>query len=404
MYPSYRISNDEKDMKHTDGGEKMSPSKLYFQIDNITEENNINNEDDVRRTLEPLPYVTACLFATVLEDAITTMRILGECNNSLRVTKTMADMDELLALKFSVAPAPVSDPLQKIKPSDLERGEYKLNKLETDRNFLLNVLTSTYLDLSLKKRYQALMDYADQMIGREKYFLSLLEDETRNRTARRELNRQIRQQRVHVKSVTYDTDMAIEKLKTQVEVSVNKPLNCRKRCECQDAALHTEIQTRYVENWERSRTEQHQQNIADKESPASNTIESYKMRIDHEQRVHSEFELLTNIIINETLNKVENWMDKYDKDMEAMDLKIQIMRSDYENTLEERLKLEETLKKHANLMKEWVQFKEDREKARQYRERMFNAAVVVQAWWRGLLVRQKLGPYRVVKKKKTAKK
>ncbi|CAK1583374.1 unnamed protein product [Parnassius mnemosyne] len=330
----------------------------------------------------------ACLFATVLEDAITSMRILGECNNTLRVTKTMAAMDELLALKFSVAPAPISDPLQKIDPSDLERGEYKLNKLESDRNFLLNVLTSTYFDLSLKRRYQAINDYANQMIDRENYFFSLLEVEARNRTARRELNRQIRQQRVHVKSVTYDTDMAIEKLKTQVE----------------DAALNAEIQTRYVENWERSRTEQHQQNIADKESPPSNTIESYKMRIDHEQRVHSEFELLTNIIINETLEKVENWMNKYDKDMEAMDLKIQIMRADYENTLEERLKLEETMKKHATLMKEWLQFKEDREKARLYRERMFNAAVVVQAWWRGLLVRQKLGPYKEVKKKKTAKK
>lgn len=36
-------------------------------------------------------------------------------------------------------------------------------------------------------------------------------------------------------------------------------------------------------------------------------------------------------------------MNKYDKDMEGIDLKIQIKRSDYETTLENRIKLEETV-------------------------------------------------------------
>lgn len=58
---------------------------------------------------------------------------LAECNNGLRVTKAMADMDELLAVKFSVPPAPTVDPLAKINPKNLERAEYKLDKLEADR-------------------------------------------------------------------------------------------------------------------------------------------------------------------------------------------------------------------------------------------------------------------------------
>lgn len=36
-------------------------------------------------------------------------------------------------------------------------------------------------------------------------------------------------------------------------------------------------------------------------------------------------------------------MNKYDTDMEGIDLKIQIKRSDYETTLENRQKLEETV-------------------------------------------------------------
>lgn len=55
--------------------------------------------------------------------------------------------------------------------------------------------------------------------------------------------------------------------------------------------------------------------------------------------------------------------------------------------------------KHAELIKSWIKFKEDREAARQYREKMTKSAIIVQAWWRGLLVRQQLGPYKVFKKK-----
>lgn len=61
------------------------------------------------------------------------------------------------------------------------------------------------------------------------------------------------------------------------------------------------------------------------------------------------------------------------------------------------------IENHAELIKNWIKFKEDRETARQYREKMTDSAIIVQAWWRGLLVRQQLGPYKVVKKKGLAK-
>lgn len=51
-------------------------------------------------------------------------------------------------------------------------------------------------------------------------------------------------------------------------------------------------------------------------------------------------------------------------------------------------------------MFEWKSFKEAREKERQYRELMNKSAIIVQAWWRGLLVRKELGPYKVKKKGK----
>lgn len=59
---------------------------------------------------------------------------------------------------------------------------------------------------------------------------------------------------------------------------------------------------------------------------------------------------------------------------------------------------------HDKKMKDWEHFKDEREKARQYRLKMTNAATVLQAWWRGLLVRMQLGPYKPAKKPPSKKK
>ncbi|CAH4031496.1 unnamed protein product [Pieris brassicae] len=285
-----------------------------------------------------LSYLQASFFATILEDALTQMRILVECNNELRIIKTKLDMKLLVPLKYGVAQPKVTDELESIDPNNLVSNEYKLNKLDSD-------------------------------------------------SLRHDLNKQLRQQRNHIKSVIYDTDAIIERLKNFVE----------------DAALYAETESRYTDGWQRARTEQHLQTIIDNEESPSRTIEYYKRRTDHEQRVHTEVELLINIIINETLQKVEDWMNKYDRDMEHIDLKIQLKKNEYQNEHDRRVGLEDTIETHDKQMKDWNYFKEEREKARLYREKMTKSAITVQAWWRGLLVRRELGPFKVAKKPKGPK-
>ena len=62
--------------------------------------------------------------------------------------------------------------------------------------------------------------------------------------------------------------------------------------------MNAEIRSRYVGQWQISRSEQLYQTIQDKESIPSGIIEYFKQRADSEQRVHSEIEVLINIAIN----------------------------------------------------------------------------------------------------------
>ncbi|XP_072929512.1 dynein regulatory complex protein 9-like isoform X1 [Epargyreus clarus] len=327
-----------------------------------------------------LTYFQSSLYATVLEDTISELHILEECNNPIRLTKAMKDMMVLLAQKYAVPQRTDGNELDDIDPKKLNCMEYKLQKLEDDRKYLKDVLFGTYSDLSTSRRSQYLMDQVEEVVDRNNHRQVLAEAEARNRVLRRDLNRQLRHQRNHIKSVFYDTNAVIEKLRTAVE----------------DTDLNTNIRRRYVENFQNARTEQHLQTIRDKETKPLQNIMHYKQKADQEQRIHMEVELLTNIAINETLEKVEHWMNKFDRDMESMDLKIQKKKNQYEDMIMKVKNLEEMIKEHAKEIKSWVTFKDEREAARLQREKMNKAALAVQAWWRGLLVRNQLGPYKVV--------
>ncbi|KAI5632925.1 hypothetical protein NE865_14370 [Phthorimaea operculella] len=154
-----------------------------------------------------------------------------------------------------------------------------------------------------------------------------------------------------------------------------------------------------------ARAEQHGHEIDQEEGELTNSIEYYKDRSEREGIVHGQVEMLVNILIGEKYQNMEEAMAKYDVDTEKMDLKIQIMRTKACEVTEKRQQLDELLVKRTREIKDWLKFKADRTKAREYHDSMTRSATVVQAWWRGLLVRLQLGPYRQKKNdvKKTVK-
>ncbi|XP_049878043.1 dynein regulatory complex protein 9-like isoform X2 [Pectinophora gossypiella] len=331
-----------------------------------------------------LPFFQSSLMATILEDTITQLRILIECNSEMRVAKTIADLGYLRAIKYGVQQSSrKKDILDSIDVKNLHCVEYKLNKLEADRTNILDMFVRLYVELTVQNCYITLLDFVQTIIDKDEYLKYLTAEEARNKILRRELSKQLRQQRNHQKTVTYEAESIIGNLRSSIE----------------DAVLLAETQGRYVDNWQNARTEQHKDVIHGKESFYSDSTEFYKMRTDHESRVHLEVENFTNILINETLKSIEDWMDKYEEDMEKIDLRIQIQKNDYQNMHDKRRGMEKLYNKHWKEMKDWNTFKEERAKAQLYHDTMQKSAIIVQAWWRGLLVRKQLGPFRPKKKK-----
>ncbi|KAJ8724097.1 hypothetical protein PYW07_008077 [Mythimna separata] len=334
-------------------------------------------------------FMLTSLFTSILEDVLTQLWILERCNNGLALVKTLSDYDYLKAIKYGVYDAnEVKDELEGIDPKNLNCTIYKIKKLDSDRKYVNKVMIGTYMGLAQSFSFDNLVSFIRSYEKLELYRINLEEEETKNKQLRRELSKQVRQQRNHIKTVLYDTEVIINKLRTQIE----------------DSVLYSEVRSRYIDNWQVARTEQHEQTIYDIEYDPATNIEYYKRRTDHEFRVHNEVETLVTITINETLEKIEEWMEKFEIDMDKIDLKIQMKKNEYQNAREKRIKYEEKLECHQKRMNEWIEFKTAREIARKYREKMLTSAIIVQAWWRGLLVRLSLGPYKKPNKPKPKKK
>lgn len=49
------------------------------------------------------------------------------------------------------------------------------------------------------------------------------------------------------------------------------------------------------------------------------------------------------MLFKETLARIEEWMDKFEKDMEQIDLKMQMKKNQYNDMRDKRIRYEETV-------------------------------------------------------------
>lgn len=99
----------------------------------------------------------------------------------------------------------------------------------------------------------------------------------------------------------------------------------------------------------------------------------------------------------------KQWTDKYERELQQLDEQINETK---DVMIALKLKFDEMNENYCNREEEVRDYLEERtirEHANNLVERQYEAIVKIQAWWRGILVRRNLGPYRRKKVKKSKK-
>ncbi|ELT90548.1 hypothetical protein CAPTEDRAFT_92017, partial [Capitella teleta] len=261
-----------------------------------------------------------------------------------------------------------------------------MEKVQADRAFAERVLYGTLLEISNSGSFQVLMDAVKNEKDKKARLQETILKEEQGRKRVRALQRQV-------------VDVRREK---EVEIQQRNEMIAHLKDQLQEMKAKTNMEGKYIKKCAEVGVAQTQKKCIIMEKDNRSEIESLKDKIDEENRVNAEVEsyLLTH---QERLQKMmEHWMEKYDKDVEAKQKELDILKASKAKDLE---RLQELTKMYAEYEQVVVEDRIDKEKARRKAEmeaEELKSAVRLQSWWRGTMVRKGLGPYS--KKKKKGKK
>ncbi|XP_043272441.1 dynein regulatory complex protein 9 [Venturia canescens] len=160
------------------------------------------------------------------------------------------------------------------------------------------------------------------------------------------------------------------------------------------------VESKYVKAYEEARCEAHAlrcsfdyQTLRDKQ----NNISSNE---NNEIRVGTEIVKFLEINILENERAVSEWRERYEQETLTYTSEIQHLSKEIEAKEERLRKLQSQYRERQEFIDTYIAEKERARRLKKREERRRDCAIRIQAWWRGLMVRRKLGPYRPDERKK----
>ncbi|KAH3805977.1 dynein regulatory complex protein 9-like [Dreissena polymorpha] len=259
-------------------------------------------------------------------------------------------------------------------------------KIQDDRLFLEGVMTETLSELIQNCTFQYLAHAVDTQKERKAHLQETILKEENGRKRVKLLQKQL-------------TDIKKEKEK---EIQERNEMIAHLKDQLQEMKAKTNMEGKYIKKCAEVSVAQTQKKCSLSEKELKDEIEGHRHEIDEEIRCNSEIVSFLTTHHQELTRKVDFWMNKYEKDVEAKQHELDVLKASKAKDLE---KLQELTKLYREYEQVVVEDRIEKEKARRKQEQEaieLKASIKVQSWWRGVMVRKGFGPY--AKKKKKGKK
>ncbi|NXQ24853.1 DRC9 protein, partial [Alaudala cheleensis] len=375
--------------------------------------------------MEKITHLEALMFSAVLENCVDQLAILGYimpvphedktyinhvCATSYKdeikelIQKELdIDSPELLSAKQESGEAAASTTLtntehkqQQGKTEDQKSSHYssksskkrttraarKLKKVYADRQYASDVITVTIKKMEELGTFSSLTDANEREKAKKNKFFDILIRSEEGKKEIKALQKQLQDVKKEADKELQNRDKVIDCLKDKL----------------QERTAKLNMESYYMKKSTDLQTQLTQRKCSSAEDALEKEIQNWKNKTDEEIQLHIETENFLTQQYQMVKEKLEYWMEKYNKDTAAKDQELDDLRE---------LKVEnlETMQKFA---KECLTFqttiiidRTDKEAKRKQREQEaleLKSAVKVQAWWKGTMVRRFLGQYQELEK------
>lgn len=262
-----------------------------------------------------------------------------------------------------------------------------LSKIQSDRKFLQDVMEETLEEIVTHKSFDSLVRAVDTEKEKKAGLQQTILKEEESRRLVKTLQRQLLEVKKEKESEIQQRNEMIAHLKDQL----------------QEMKAKTSMEGKYIKKDAEVRVSCTQKRCQQAEGSLKEDLETLRYKIDEEARVNSEIETYLRQHHQILEEKVEYWMEKYDRDVEQKQRELDILKASKANDL---AKLQELTQKYSEYEKVVIEDRVAKEQARRQAEQELEelkSATKIQSWWRGTMVRKQLGPYGKKKKKKGKK-
>ncbi|XP_021418899.1 dynein regulatory complex protein 9 isoform X2 [Oncorhynchus mykiss] len=261
-----------------------------------------------------------------------------------------------------------------------------LAKVQRDRQFVAHVIADVLAELQERGTFHSLLFAVGEEKRRKANLLDIIIREEGGRRKTKALQRQL---------------LDIRKEKT-LELQRREEMTAHLKDQLQEMKAKTGLERKYVKSSAELLVYQGQKINTHSEKQLEDEIR--QERLEEERRVHMEMETFLKEHQTSLGEKLEVWMERYERDMEDKQQELNSLRNNKANNLSQ---LQELAKKYRDSEQVVIEDRMEKEALRRKLEKEHmerDAATKIQSWWRGTLVRRGLGPYKKGKKPKEGKK
>ncbi|KAG6931941.1 IQ motif containing G [Chelydra serpentina] len=371
----------------------------------------------------PLEAVQIC---AVLEDCLDQLAILGyimpvsyegrtdisniDAQEISEITKSQKELgvkfEQLMSARVENRPTVPSESLkftelgQQLQETsgDLKRANHlfsraakqsavssdNLRKVQADRQYASDVIAETLQEMQTSGTFQSLLQAVQREEERKSNFYTTIIREEEGRKEIKSLQKRLQ-------------DVKKEK---DLELQNRNEMIAYLKDQLQEMKAKTDMESRYVKKDTELQVYQTQKKCSTVESDLFIETEKLRIKTDEETRVHMEIENFLRQQQMKLEEKLEYWMEKYEKDTESKQQELNTLKASKANDL---AALQELAKQCRLFEQVIIEDRVEKEAARRKVEQdalELKSVKKLQAWWRGTMVRHNIGPYKAIKKPK----
>ncbi|KAL6254871.1 hypothetical protein P5V15_014213 [Pogonomyrmex californicus] len=320
------------------------------------------------------------------------LEILEECSNSLAIYQNIlrqqsATRDDAAGIFPDVEISETSI-LQSFtggtaEMTDSRRGVAR-EKLRRDSSYVSGVIQDLKREISEHGTIDILTKEIEKITLREEQEHLLIEENKRMRTVVAELRKTI-----------VDKKTANER----EEERLTKKLTLT-RDEKERLKLIKDVEMKYVRAWETARREQNVLRYELEMAELKRALNDRCVRERSENHVSGELTRYLTGRIALIENRIVECRQRYDREKKMYEKEIRKVSDEIEDAREYLEELTTEYRNNQEFIDTYLAEQEALRKQKEYEEHVERSTIRMQAWWRGIMVRRKLGPYRSEEKKK----